>query len=1778
MPAANPGDRDRIQPLRPRNLAYVIYTSGSTGTPKGVAITHAGLKNFALSQANAFCASPQSRILQFSSISFDASIFEIGIALVSGSQLVIAPRGCLGEELSALIVKNEVEIAILTPAILRTIEDQINLATLAVGGDRWSYNDVGDHIAATQLVNAYGPTEATVCATVSDQVVDERVIPIGRPIWNTRVYVLDQALEPVGIGVSGELYIGGVGLARGYLGRSGLTAERFIANPFGESGARMYRTGDLARWRTDGQLEFLGRIDHQVKIRGVRIEPGEIEAALCAHPSIASAAVIAREDEPGDRRLVAYVVASAHDAVPGGAELRTFLSRTLPDHMLPAAFVQLARLPLTPSGKVDRRALPAPEGRSGDAHVAPRTPVEEVLASIWAEVLRLDRVGVKDNFFELGGHSLLAMRVVARVRDAFKIELPLRVLFDGATIAALAVHVDAERRAGLGLQVPSLVAQSRPVRLPLSFAQERLWFLDQLQPGGSEYNIPWSVRLEGALNVAALEGSIGELVARHESLRTRIVTVDGQGAQVIEGAGPFRLPIVDLSPRPAEEQEAESLRVMRAEALEPFDLERGPLLRTCLLRLAAEEHVLLVTMHHIISDGWSMGVLIRELGLLYLAFSQGRPSPLPALPVQCADYALWQRGWLQGEVLERQLAYWKERLAGSPAALELPTDHGRPVVPSFRGKQLAFALSAELSAALVDMGRRRGATLYMVLLAAFQLLLSRWSGEDDIVVGSPIAGRTQRQTEGLIGFFVNTLVLRTELSGEPSFVELLERVKEAALGAYAHEDVPFEKLVAELQPQRDLSRQPLFQVMFALQNLPQEKLNLPDLRLSLVERGQGSAKFDLFLQLTEGPGGLTGILEYATDLFEQAMVERLVGHFRTLLEEIVADPERRVSEFDLLSKAERHQLAVEWNDTAGDYPRDKCMHELFAEQAARTPDAVAVVFENQQLSYGELDRRSNQLAHHLRSLGVGPEVVTGLCVERTLDLVIGLLGILKAGGAYLPLDPGYPQERLAYMLADARAPVLVTQARLQDVLPRHEARIVRMDADWAEIAQQPGTAPSSGLMPDNLAYVIYTSGSTGKPKGVGGRHASVTNRVTAQQRIAAYSDTDVCCQKGSVGFVDSLFEILAPMSWGKKLVVVSSEASTDAQELISELKRHQVTRLVSVPSLALTMITLPEAPGRLAGINCWVLSGEACGAELLRRLSEALPNCRFVNLYGSTEVAADATAYAAEGEEELIPIGRPILNTQAYILGEHFEAVPIGVSGELYIGGVGLARGYLGRPGLTAERFVPNPFGNGDRLYRTGDLARWRADGQLEFVGRIDHQVKVRGYRIELGEIETVLLGHDQVEQVVVAARDDEVGGKRLVAYVVGAGGVAPEIGELRAHLRQQLPNYMVPTAFVVLEALPLTPNGKLDRRALPVPALVRDESTALRTPQGPVEEALARLMADLLGLDRVGADDNFFDLGGHSLLAVRLIARVRQSIGTELSLRSLFEGPTPRGLAALIAASSNQSHIPINHSSAEQVATIYLRSGSQQPIFCVHPAGGVPTVYRFIASELQADVPVVGLQARGLDSDIEPHLTIHDMAEAYVRTICEYQRSGPLRILGWSFGGLVALEMAAIFEQMGRAPEQVFLMDSNLETSADVQQMTMSDCLRLFCNIFGFDFQEPSSGETKRLLFEEMKTIKMFSDSNGIQFFERFLANFIHSVNLSQRWTPRKINAPIAYLRSNDNPSSDLEANLRQVTSGRFEIIDVDAPHYSMCSMTNSKKAAVHLDRLLARHSVERP
>jgi amino acid adenylation domain-containing protein len=1479
------------------NLAYVIYTSGSTGTPKGVGVSHGGLSNFLAGIIEQCGLSAQDVVLATTPLSFDIAGLELWSPLILGGRLIIVGRQIVQD--GALLVQAVRDHAVTvlqgTPSswLLWTDAQARPPRDLKVlcGGEALS-GRVAEKARdwGVEVWNLYGPTETTIWSAtyqVNEVEAGALSVPIGRPIANTRVYVLDQGLEPTPIGVAGELYIAGDGLARGYLNRPGLTAERFMACPFGTAGSRMYRTGDLARWRADGELEFLGRIDHQVKIRGHRIELGEVEAALLGHPGVAQAVAIVREDEPGDKRLVAYVVA-AGDEAPDVGGLRAHLKQSLPDYMIPQAIVGLEALPLTPNGKIDRKALPVPEGRpEGLDYVAPRTPVEETLAGIWAEVLKIDRVGVHDNFFELGGHSLLATRVTALVRERLGVELPIRDLFRTPGLGELAGQVEDLLREGAGLSLPALTAQARPERIPLSFAQERLWFLDQLGLVGSAYNMPLALRLEGALDVAALEGALAHLVERHESLRTRFVAIDGDPAQVIDPPGGFRLERTDLSGLEEAERREQARALQQAQADHIFDLAKGPLFRCGLINLGPEGHLLLMTMHHIVSDGWSMNVLTRELGALYEAFAAGRGSPLGALAVQYADYALWQRGWLEGEELERQLGYWRERLSGAPAALELPVDHPRPATPSHRGATHGVSLSAALSERLAALSREEGATLFMTLLAAFQALLARWSGSDDIVVGSPIAGRTHSQTEGLIGLCLNNLLLRSRIDGRQSFRQLLAAVRQATLEAYAHQDAPFERLVAELAPERDLSRQPLFQVDFTFHNQPPAVWTVADLAARPAgETRHQVSKLDLSLHLQETPEGLKGGFEYATDLFEASTIARLGEHLERLLAAIVAEPERQLGELDLLGADERTLLLEGWNDTAADYPREQSLHALFAAQAARTPDATAVVFEDEVLSYAALDARSSQLAHHLRDLGVGPEVVVGLCLERSIQMVVALLAILKAGGAYLPLDPDYPAERLAFMLADAQAPVVITQAALRDTLPAHWGHLVVLDAEAQAIAARPTTLVLAKVTPQTLAYVIYTSGSTGTPKGVGVRHGGLANLTEAHARISGATSSSRVLQFSRLSFDASISEIVMALPVGAALVMVDLIRTPD----LGAFMLRQAVNIAILPPSVLPLLTGVELPD----LKTLLTAGEACPPGLARRWARQL---RLVNAYGPTETTVWATFGPWNGEGDSVPIGRPIANTRVYVLDQGLEPTPIGVAGELYIARDGLARGYLNRPGLTAERFMACPFGTaGSRMYRTGDLARWRADGELEFLGRIDHQVKIRGHRIELGEVEAALLGHPGVAQAVAIVREDEPGDKRLVAYVTSQDGTV-DVGGLRAHLKQSLPDYMIPQAIVGLEALPLTPNGKIDRKALPVPE-GRPEGLDYVAPRTPVEETLAGIWAEVLKIDRVGVHDNFFELGGDSIQSIKVRAQALKA-GLSFTVQDLFGGPTVAELAA---------------------------------------------------------------------------------------------------------------------------------------------------------------------------------------------------------------------------------------------------------------------------------------
>jgi len=1460
------------------DLAYVIYTSGSTGLPKGVAIDHAALGQFCDSAEAYSRLSATDRVLQFATFSFDGFVEQCYPPLCVGAALVMRgdelwDAGQLARE----IVEQGVTLADLPAAYWYLLAKECaldqrtlgNLRQVHVGGEAMSVEGLRAWYAAglgdVRLVNTYGPTEATVVSSVHDcQLVDASDafgVPIGRAIDGRSLYVLDSGFELLATDGVGELCIGAEhGLAQRYFDRPALTAERFLPNPFSAvPGARLYRSGDLARYNQAGALEYVGRIDHQVKIRGFRVEMGEIEASLQALPQLREAAVIA-QSSPTGTQLVAYVVAANGQSVDSPA-LAATLRQSLPDYMVPGHWVVLDALPLNNNGKLDRRALPAPDlNQARQAYRAPQTPLQTCLAAIWQAVLQVDQVGLNDHFFERGGHSLLATQVISRVRHALQLEVPLRALFEQPTLEAFA---DACAGLQAGTARP-LVALTRDRPLALSFAQERQWFLWQLDPSSTAYHVPSALHLRGRLDVAALEQAFQALVQRHEPLRTTFVEEGEHTWQRIHPS--LALPI--------EHQQVEVSAIEPAVAQEiqrPFDLINGPLMRVKLLQIEAEHHVLVITQHHIISDGWSMQVMVDELVALYQGQAQ-----LPAQLIQYADYAQWQRDWMAAGEQQRQLDYWRLRLGTEHAVLELPLDHPRPAVQSHRGARRQVHLDSALVAGLKALAQRQDVTLFVLLLASFQALLHRYSGQSRIRVGVPIANRNRLETERLVGFFVNTQVLQADVHGQMAFDQLLVQVKQRALEAQAHQDLPFEQLVEALQPERSLSHNPLFQVMFNHQDhLRATPLQLPGLDLQALDWAGHSTQFDLNLETEESAAGLWASLTYATDLFDAATLDRLAEHWQNLLHAVVQDASQAVDELTMLSAPQWQQMVETWNDSAVDYPRERCVHQLFEAQAVAQPQALAVQFNGQTLSYGELNRRANRLAHRLIAAGVGPDVLVAVHVERSLDIVVGLLATLKAGGAYVPLDPQFPADRLAFMLDDSRARVLLTQPHLIGRLAHpHGVQVLMVDA--ADAAEH---NPQVEVTPEHLAYVIYTSGSTGKPKGVMVRHRALCSFTCG---MADTLDIGIGARMLSLttfSFDIFALELYVPLTVGATVLLSGQELALDPEAIIDLVHSQSANVLQATPSTWRMLLESPRAQ-LLHGIKS-LCGGEALPADLAQRMLDL--QGPLWNLYGPTETTIWSAAHRLHEARPFV--GRPIANTTLFILNAGLTPSPVGAAGELLIGGVGLARGYHERPALTAERFVPNPYGApGERLYRTGDLARYRADGVVEYIGRVDHQVKVRGFRIELGEIEACLRERAGVREAVVLADND-----RLIAYLVSSAPDTPEV--YRAALRERLPDYMVPAHLVFLDSLPLTPNGKLDRKALPAVDVAR-LSKGHAAPVTLREQQVAAIWAEVLELPQVGLDDHFFELGGHSLLATRVVSRVRQVLALEVALKTLFEHP----------------------------------------------------------------------------------------------------------------------------------------------------------------------------------------------------------------------------------------------------------------------------------------------
>ncbi|MFF3257520.1 amino acid adenylation domain-containing protein, partial [Actinacidiphila glaucinigra] len=1495
-------DADRGGRLLSVHPAYVIYTSGSTGRPKGVLVPQQAVVRL-VRHANYVALDTDDVVAQASSVSFDAATFEIWGALVNGATLVGVDREVLlaPERLTAQIESSGITTMFVTTALFNRLvaespEGLGRLRHLLFGGeavDPASVRRVLELAAPKRLLHVYGPTETTTFATWQPvERVEGGSVPIGGPVSGNRLYVLDGALRPVPPGVAGELYVSGAGLAQGYLNRPALTAERFVANPYDGAGERMYRTGDLVRWTTGGQLEYLARTDHQVKIRGFRIEPGEIETVLTSHPAVAHAAVVVREDHPGDKRLVGYVVPKT--AVDGAA-VREHVSRLLPDYMVPSAVVVLDALPLTVNGKLDRKALPAPDHTATSTGREARTLQEQLLSQAFADVLGLPHVGVDDNFFDLGGHSLLATRLVSRIRAALGAEIPIRALFETPTVAGLA-----QRMTDSGTARQRLTAAPRPATVPLSFAQQRLWFLGELEGPSGLYNIPLALRLTGDLDHDALRAALTDVIARHEALRTVFPSVDGKPEQHILGPDAIDLPLTT-----AEVLEGGLERAVADESHRAFDLARDIPVRARLFAVAPQDHVLVLVLHHVAGDGWSLAPLARDISTAYVARSGGHAPTWEPLPVQYADYTLWQRRLLgdpedAGSLHSAQLAYWREVLAELPEELALPGDRPRPAVATHRGGTAHLRIDADVHQRLGALARAEGVTMFMVLNAALATLLSRLGAGTDIPIGTSVAGRTDESLDELVGFFVNTLVLRTDVSGDPSFREMLRRVREQNLGALARQDVPFERLVEDLAPARSMARHPLFQVMLGLQNTTAPVLDLPGLGTAPLPAGEQPAKFDLDVQLQETfaphgrPNGLTGVITYAADLFDHSTAVTLAERLVRLLDAVVADAEQPVTGIDLLSAAERRQVLVEWNDTAHEVPAST-LPELFQAQVARTPDATAVVFEDTQVSYADLNARANRVARLLAAQGAGPEQLVALVLPRSTDLVVALLAVLKTGAAYLPVDPDHPADRIAHLLTDARPALLVTTGAVD---PQGNVPQVVLDdpytagvLDGLPDGDLDDAERHGPLRPAHPAYVIYTSGSTGRPKGVTITHQGVVNYIARTWEAYPHLGGSTLLH-ASIAFDLGVTALYGALTSGGHLHIATWD-----ETLPTTLAGHEITFLKATPSHLAFLQTLP---GDWAPTGQLMLGGEPLRSAQLQQWHRDHPDVPVVNHYGPTETTVGCTDHpvdlTGDADRGITPIGRPMWNTRTYVLDAALRPVPPGVPGELYVAGAQLARGYLHRPALTAERFVANPFGTpGERMYRTGDLARWTADGQLEYLGRADDQVKIRGFRIELGEVEAALASHPAVAQAALVVREDQPGDKRLIGYVVA--GTDVEGAGVRAHVAALLPDYMVPSAVVVLNALPLTANGKLDRRALPAPAYERTEGS--REPRTLQEQLLCQVFAGILGLPHVGVDDDFFALGGHSLLAVRLVSRIRTVLGVEVPIRALFESPTVAGLAA---------------------------------------------------------------------------------------------------------------------------------------------------------------------------------------------------------------------------------------------------------------------------------------
>ncbi|MBD3557332.1 amino acid adenylation domain-containing protein [Planktothrix sp. FACHB-1355] len=1522
-------------PVLPNQSAYIIFTSGSTGFPKGVVVEHAGLINYVN-----WCLEKyplKNELTMFHSpLGFDLTLTSIFPPLLAGKTIEIIPELPSVEGLAqSLSTTSQYNLLKITPShlqllsgALKRIEGNLNLDCLVVGGEALKPEIVSfwrENYPSVRFFNEYGPTETVVgCCVYEVKSIPKNNIPIGKPVTNQKLYVLDEFLNPVPIGLTGEIYISGVGLARGYHQKPELTAERFLPNPFAVTpGERMYRTGDLGRFNSDLNLEYLGRTDSQVKIRGFRIELNEVEFNLSLLPDIVESAAAVREDNLGQKRIVAYVVPESEQNAPALKDVRRLLRQSLPEYMLPTAIVRLDALPLTNNGKIDLKALPEPDwlalssNRNNAANLN-----EDLLISIWSEILGVSDVSVDDNFFELGGHSLLATRVVARIREVWKTELEINQFFENPTIRTLAGWLETSLRTGQNAQRPPIqkrAAKGYGKKAPLSYSQSRLWFLEQLNPGSPLYNVQLAIKLTGSLDVPALRKSLNKIIERHEILRTAFVKEDNEPVQIVEELkNEIEIPVIDLNDPSDSPAAREEIRQLLGEELKKgFDLTKGYLLRTILIKTGDTEHIAVMTLHHIVFDGWSTAILVREIGECYRAFSTDSKPNLPELEIQYADFASWQREWLRGEGLESQLDFWRRTLEGIPAFLNLPTDKPRPLRQTINGDVVSLKFDENLVSDLKKLSQNNSATIFMTLMAGFRGLLYKYTGQNDILIGTPVAGRVSRELENLIGIFINNLVIRGFVEGKMTFGEMVKQEREVSLAAFSHQDVSWEKIVEELNPDRNLSHPPIFQVMLSLQNMAIGTLELGDLSMSSVDIPSAGARYDMVLRLVEVSGQISCSLEYNSDLFQRATVTRFLRSYQRLLTEVAENPGLRISDLSLLDEKEREQIIYDWNDTRVEFDRTEFIHNLISRKARQIPEKIAVQAENGFLTYGELEMYSDRVAARLRSRPDGRERVIGLCLGRSITAIVGIIGILKAGAAYLPLDPDYPADRLKYMTADAEVSLIITQPDFMNTFENAGCDLLLYDSLVAEADTSGSELAENRLESDNLAYMIYTSGSTGKPKGTMVSHRNLVQSTTARH-LYYKTKPEVYLLLSSFSFDSSIAGIFWTLLEGGTLVIPPSGFEKDPENISRLIGEHQVTTLLSLPSVYNFILTNSDL-SRLESLKVVIVAGEASTNELVRKHLQLMPERELHNEYGPTEASVWCSVAEMNQSDTLnnVSIGTPIPNNTVYILDENLQIVPPGVPGGIFIGGDGVTRGYYKRPELTAEKFLPDPFdrNGGRRIYRTGDIGRYRSDGTLEFRGREDEQIKIRGYRIELGEIETVMSEVGGIEECVVGVFQDSTENKKLVGFYVCEKDGAVSGESIRHHLKTKLPDYMIPQSIQKLDRIPHLPNGKVNRNGLPKPVISRDDfNQSYVAPSGGSEEIIAGIWAEVLEIDRIGTNDNFFDLGGHSFLIIQVHDRIQKKLGVNFPLVRLFEHTTVRALTAFLDSQNRTADEEISY------------------------------------------------------------------------------------------------------------------------------------------------------------------------------------------------------------------------------------------------------------------------